>query len=98
MPRSLVPMSRRAAQANGPAPLADFGSDGRIGAKWNAATQTIAYGRPRQDGHYRAFIAAADGGRERRVAVAAWRDDRHQFPAARHPAGELLAIRRAERA
>jgi hypothetical protein len=76
----------------GPARMVDFGSDGRIGAKWNAATRTIAYGRPQEDGHYHTFIAAADGGRERRVAFGAWRDDRHQFPAAWHPAGELLAM------
>ena len=72
--------------------MVDFGSDGRIGAKWNAATRTIAYGRPQKDGHYHAFIADADGANERRVAFAAWRDDRHQFPAAWHPAGELLAM------
>ena len=72
--------------------MADFGSDGRIGAKWNAATKTIAFGRPQKDGHYQAFIADADGANERRVAFAAWRDDRHQFPAAWHPAGELLAM------
>jgi len=77
---------------HGPAALADFGSDGRVGAKWNAATRTIAYGRPRKDGHCHAFIADADGGRERRVSVAAWRDDRHQFPAAWHPDGALLAM------
>jgi hypothetical protein len=72
--------------------MVDVGSDGRIGAKWNAATATLAYGRPQPDGHYHAFIAAADGAHERRVAFAAWRDDRHQFPAAWHPAGELLVL------
>ena len=66
----------------GPAAMADFGSDGRIGAKWNAATKTIAYGRPQKDGRYQTFIADGDGASERRVAFAAWRDDRHQFPAA----------------
>ena len=76
----------------GPARVVDFGSDGRIGAKWNAATRTIAYGRPQADGHYHAFIADAEGGNERRVAAPAWREDRHQFPAAWHPAGELLAM------
>ncbi|HEX4232984.1 MAG TPA: hypothetical protein VH041_01640 [Caldimonas sp.] len=82
----------RSSACHGPARLADFGSDGRIGAKWNAATQTVAYGRPQKDGHYHAFIADVDGGHERRVTVATWRDDRHQFPAAWHPAGELLAM------
>ncbi|MEO8312003.1 MAG: hypothetical protein ABI520_12585, partial [Caldimonas sp.] len=75
-----------------PVKMVDFGNDGRIGAKWNAATGTVAFGRPQKDGHYHAFIADADGADERRVAFAAWRDDRHQFPAAWHPAGELLAM------
>jgi Tol biopolymer transport system component len=84
--------SRGSASCHGPAAMVDFGSDGRIGAKWNAATRTIAFGRPHKDGHYQAFTADADGAQERRVAFAAWRDDRHQFPAAWHPAGELLAM------
>ena len=41
----------------GPARMVDFGGGGRIGAKWNAVTQTIAFGRPAKDGHYHAFIA-----------------------------------------
>ena len=76
----------------GPAALADFGSDGRIGAKWNGATRTIAYGRTAKSGHFHAFVADADGGNERRIAASAWRDDRHQFPAAWHPGGEWLAM------
>jgi hypothetical protein len=76
----------------GPAALADFGSDGRIGAKWNEASRTIAYGRTEASGHFHTFIADADGSHERRVASAAWRDDRHQFPAAWHPGGEYLAM------
>jgi len=79
--------SAPSSSCHGPARFADFGGDGRIGAKWNAATQTIAYGRPQSDGHYHAFIADVDGGNERRIAAPAWRDDRHQFPAAWHPAG-----------
>jgi hypothetical protein len=85
-------LAQPSSACRGPARLVDFGSDGRIGAKWNAATKTIAYGRPQKDGHYHAFIAAGDGANERRVSVAAWRDDRHQFPAAWHPAGALLAM------
>lgn len=94
---SLATSSARAASGadeggfcRGPATFVDFGNDGRIGAKWNAATKTIAYGRPQQDGHYHAFIA--DGGHERRVAFAPWHDDRHQFPAAWHPSGDLLVM------
>jgi hypothetical protein len=76
----------------GPAALADFGSDGRIGAKWNGRTRTVAYGRTAKSGHFHTFVADADGGNERRIAAPAWRDDRHQFPAAWHPSGEWLAM------
>lgn len=77
---------------HGPAVLADFGGDGRIGAKWDPASETIAYGRSESSGHFHTYVADADGGHERRVASAAWRDDRHQFPAAWHPGGEYLAM------
>ena len=72
--------------------MADFGSDGRIGAKWNAATETVAYGRTEASGHFHTFVADADGSHERRVAFPAWHDERHQFPAAWHPGGEYLAM------
>jgi WD40 repeat protein len=71
--------------------ISDFGSDGRIGAKWNGATRTIAYGRMTKD-HFQTFVADADGGHERRVNSAGWRDDRHQFPAAWHPDGQYLVM------
>jgi hypothetical protein len=76
----------------GLAALTDFGSDGRIGAKWNGATRTIAYGRADKAGHFHTFIADSDGGNERRVAEPSWGDDRHQFPAAWHPGGDWLAM------
>ena len=76
----------------GPAALTDFGSDGRIGAKWNAATRTIAYGRTAVSGAFHTFLADADGGHERRLTTTQWRDDRHQFPAAWHPNGQWLAM------
>ncbi len=75
-----------------PVTITDVGSDGRIGAKWNAATRTLAYGRTAKDGHFHTFLADADGSNERRLAFAAWRDDRHQFPAAWHPGGQYLVM------
>ena len=91
--RAATPVSPNgSASCRGPARLVDFGGDGRIGAKWNAATKSIAFGRPQNDGHYHAFIAAGDGADEHRLAFAAWHDDRHQFPAAWHPSGDLLAM------
>jgi Tol biopolymer transport system component len=75
-----------------PTHLNVFTVERAIGAKWNAATRTLAYGKPRSDGHYATFVSDADGGQERRVAYAAWRDDRHQFPAAWHPSGRYLVM------
>jgi Tol biopolymer transport system component len=75
-----------------PTTVVDFGNDGRIGAKWNAATKTVAYGRTEKDGQFHTFISDGDGRNERRVAFAAWRDDRHQFPAAWHPSGKYLVM------
>jgi Tol biopolymer transport system component len=75
-----------------PTTVVDFGNDGRIGAKWNAATKTVAYGRTEKNGQFHTFISDGDGRNERRVAFAAWRDDRHQFPAAWHPSGKYLVM------
>ena len=72
--------------------MSDFGSDGRIGNKWNGATRTIAFGRMQPDGHFHTFLSAADGSNERRVTFSAWRDDRHQFPSSWHPSGAYLAM------
>ena len=72
--------------------ISDFGDDGRIGAKWNAATKTIAYGRTQKDGHFHTFLADGDGRNERRLAFGAWPDNRHQFPAAWHPSGKYLVM------
>src|SRR5450432_295236 len=47
---------------------------GAIGSQWNAATETLAYGRPRPDGHYGAYLNDAGGTQERRVAFASWPD------------------------
>ncbi|MEO6798690.1 MAG: hypothetical protein ABI178_01945, partial [Rhodanobacter sp.] len=75
-----------------PTMLAAFGHDGRIGARWNAATATVAYGRTSGNGYYHTFLSDADGNHERRVDYHAWREDRHQFPAAWHPSGRYLVM------
>jgi Tol biopolymer transport system component len=65
---------------------------GAIGSQWNGPTQTLAYGRPRIDGHYAAYLNDAAGTQERRVNSPLWRDDRHQFPVAWHPSGRYLML------
>lgn len=75
-----------------PTKIVDFGDDGRIGARWNAATATVAYGRTSKDGTFHTFLSDGNGRNERRLTFAAWRDDRHQFPAAWHPGGKYLVM------
>lgn len=36
--------------------ITDFGHDGRIGARWNAATRTLAYGRAGKDSYFHTFL------------------------------------------
>lgn len=93
-----LPAAADSRGCRGPATLSDFGSDGRIGAKWNARAGRVAWGRPGPSGHYLAYTSQADGHDERRVAAAGWGDRRHQFPMAWHPGGEwlVLAVEKAE--
>jgi len=72
--------------------VTDFKTDGSIGGRWNAATQTLAYSRPGADGHYQAFLADADGQNERRLDNAAWPEGRHQFVVDWHPSGKYLFV------
>ncbi len=75
---------------NPPTTLTDFGPPDAIGYQWNPATRTLAYGRPGRDGTYSIYLADADGHNERRLTHPAWREGRHQFPAAWHPSGKYL--------
>lgn len=81
---------------NGPctpgATVTDFKTDGSIGARWNAATQTLAYGRLGPDGHYWAYLSDANGNNEVRLTNAAWPDNRHQFVPVWHPSGKYLFV------
>jgi hypothetical protein len=88
----VAPTQGSSLECNAPTTLTPFDHDGRIGAKWNAATATVAYGRTGANGYYHTFVSNADGSNERRVDWHAWRDDRHQFPAAWHPSGHYLVM------
>ena len=91
-----VPLAFGAAASDdacsGTARIADFGADGRIGAKYVAATRTVAYGRTGPDGHFHTFLSNTDGAHEQRLVSSDWREDRHQFPAAWHPSGRWLVL------
>jgi hypothetical protein len=72
--------------------ITDFKTDGSIGGRYNAATRTLAYGRPGPDGHYRAYLSDPDGSHERRLKAAAWAEERHQFVVEWHPSGKYLFV------
>ena len=94
-PKEIVPSSRLSADddvCNAPTTVTDFGVNGSIGAQWNAATRTLAYGRPGTDGYYDIYLSDGDGRNERRLTYPAWQENRHQFPAAWHPSGKYLAV------
>jgi WD40 repeat protein len=75
-----------------PTTITDFPIAGAIGNKWNAVTQTLAYGRARADGHYATYLSDVDGRNSRRLTYTGWRDDRHQFPVAWYPDGRYLVM------
>jgi tricorn protease-like protein len=75
-----------------PAILTRYPVTGAIGAQWNEATQSLAYGRPRSDGHYAAYVNDAAGNHERLIQYPAWASNRHQFPVAWHPGGQYLML------
>ena len=75
-----------------PTILTRYPVSGAIGAQWNDATQTLAYGRPRSDGHYAPYVNDAAGTHERPIRYSAWPLNRHQFPVAWHPGGHYLMV------
>ena len=67
------------------ATVRDFKPDGRIAARWNAATATLACGRPGRDGHDWVYLSDANRENERGLTNPAWPDNRHQFVPLWHP-------------
>jgi hypothetical protein len=72
--------------------ISDFKTDGSIGARYNAATKTLAYGRPAADGHFHAYLSEADGSNERRLTYSGWPENRHQFVVEWEPKGRYLFV------
>ncbi|HEY0748006.1 MAG TPA: hypothetical protein VGD63_15005 [Steroidobacteraceae bacterium] len=75
-----------------PAILTRYPVSDAIGAQWNEATRTLAYGRPGRNGHYATYLNDAAGSQERAIQYAAWPASRHQFPVAWHPGGRYLMM------
>ena len=64
--------------------------DGVMGANYNAATSTVAYGKPDANGIYKIYLSDADGSNERALTYSAWQNDRHQWPEEWDPTGQYL--------
>ena len=64
--------------------------DGVMGANYNGATKTIAYGRPDANGNYKIFLSDADGSNEHALTYPDWHSDRHQWPEDWDPTGQYL--------
>jgi len=65
---------------------------GSIGARYNAATNTVSYGRAGADGSFDMFLANADGTNERPFDVpsAGWLPNRHHWIDEWHPSGQYV--------
>lgn len=70
----------------------NFKTDGSIGAKWNATTRTLAYGRADKEGSYKVFLADENGKQERPLTRPDWPASSHQFPIDWVPSGKYLFV------
>src|SRR5262245_52935679 len=76
-----------------PTTLTSF-KTGSIGGRYNAATNTVSYGRAGTDGYFDMYLADADGKNERpfNVASAGWLPSRHRWIDEWHPSGKYLFV------
>lgn len=72
-----------------PAQLSQWKQDA-IGAIYNAATKTVAYGKKDKADYYKIFLSDSSGRNERAVTHPSWPADRHQWAEEWHPSGEYL--------
>lgn len=64
--------------------------DSVIGAIWNNASSSVAYGKKDAKGYYKIFISDTLGNNEIPLTFSAWKNDRHQWPEEWHPSGKYL--------
>lgn len=64
--------------------------DTAIGAIWNAATQTVAYGKPDANGYYKIYLSDSLGNNETPLTYSGWATDRHQWAEEWDPTGQYL--------
>ena len=64
--------------------------DSAIGAIWNPATQTVAYGKVDANGYYKIYLSDSLGNNERQLTYKDWPANRHQWPEEWDPTGQYL--------
>jgi hypothetical protein len=64
--------------------------DSAMGAIWNEATNTVAYGRPDANGHWKIYLSDSLGNNETPLTWPAWQSDRHQWAEEWDPTGQFL--------
>ncbi|MES1220414.1 MAG: hypothetical protein ABUT20_33240 [Bacteroidota bacterium] len=74
---------------NNPAIITPW-KDNVMGAVYNAATNTVAYGRADANGYYKIYLNNLDGTNEQALTFPGWQADRHQWPEEWDPTGQYL--------
>jgi len=64
--------------------------DSAMGARYNKATSSVAYGKPDKKGNYKIYISDTLGNNETQVSYAGWAPDRQQWAQAWYPSGKYL--------
>jgi len=64
--------------------------DSAMGARYNKATASVAYGKPDKKGNYKIYISDTLGNNETQVSYAGWAPDRQQWAQAWYPSGKYL--------
>src|ERR1041385_464484 len=64
--------------------------DSAMGAIYNKATASVAYGKKDKKGYYKIFISDTLGRREKQVTYPGWKADRHQWAEEWSPDGKYL--------
>ena len=64
--------------------------DSVIGAIYNKATHTVAYGKKDKNGVYKIYVSDTLGENEQALTFPGWAKDRHQWAEEWHPSGKYL--------
>jgi hypothetical protein len=75
-----------------PQPIAiiSIWKDSAIGAIYNKATSTVAYGKKDKKGYYKIFLSDTLGNNEKPLTFSGWNSDRHQWAEEWDPSGKYL--------